>query len=247
VCKRIGVVRIVMKKEVKRPRDLYLDSKISLDYVKDSYRQSSEKITKRRKISSPGDLMVLSIITEEENTSMILPHLFVGGYCGFQDDIYSLASHGIQYVVNCSGKRRTPSTYPESFKFFEVEIDDCPSFDLSDSISTIIPIIQDAKVAGKKCLIYCNIGMSRSVSLALAYLVLSEGMSLIEAMELVKKKRRIASPNPGFMMQLIALEKTVNKSKGGQTTVDIVKYRHDRFGDISFFRDVENTLHRIGC
>lgn len=39
-------------------------------------------------------------------------------------------------------------------------------------------------------------GMSRSVSLALAYLIGVENMALIDAFRLVKSKRSIVAPNP---------------------------------------------------
>jgi len=77
--------------------------------------------------------------------------------------------------------------------------------------------------------------MSRSVSLAVAYLTAFEKMSLIEAMTHVKNCRRIASPNPGFMSQLITLERAADRKRGGDgsslPTVDIDLYRKDRFGE----------------
>mmetsp|Transcript_43866 Transcript_43866/g.86041 ORF Transcript_43866/g.86041 Transcript_43866/m.86041 type:complete len:241 (-) Transcript_43866:28-750(-) len=232
-----------MTTENKRLRYMYSESEGEVEGMTDDSCQSTKKIVKRRKIPKPDGLMVLSIITQEKNTSMILPYLYVGGYCGLQDEPYSLATHGIEFVVNCSDKSKPlPPPYSTPFTFYDVKLDDCPSCDLSEAISTVVPIIQNAKIKGKKCLIYCNIGMSRSVSLALAYLIVSEGMSLLKAMELMKTRRRIASPNPGFMMQLITLEKRMNEARGGFTTVDISKYRHDRFGDVSSFRQTNSTF-----
>lgn len=79
--------------------------------------------------------------------------------------------------------------------------------------------------------------MSRAVSVTVAYLIKYEQMTLLEAMSLVKSFRREASPNPGFMKQLIKFE--VQHQSNFATshdqpllvpTVDIDLYRMDRFG-----------------
>jgi len=174
------------------------------------------------------------------NISMILPHIFVGGCCGIQYDLNSLMNMGISVLINCSGRRQalSPKSLPEYFTYLDFDIKDEPSEDLSYAIAMAIPVIREAELEGKKCLIYCNIGMSRSISLVLAHLILSERMSLVEAMDLVKEKRRIASPNTGFMAQLIKLEKIITQTSGnkdGYTTIDLSLYRKDRFGMTSTY------------
>lgn len=73
--------------------------------------------------------------------------------------------------------------------------------------------------------------MSRSVSLVLAYLNACEKMTLHEALTHVRSVRRFASPNLGFMAQLISLEISLDKLKGGEgrRTIDFNKYVKDRF------------------
>lgn len=52
----------------------------------------------------------------------------------------------------------------------------------------------------------CRKGMSRSVSIVLAYLVLREDFSLQAAWRLIKTQRPVACPNTGFRRQLLQLE-----------------------------------------
>ena len=67
--------------------------------------------------------------------------------------------------------------------------------------------MDDAHSSGGKVLVHCVAGMSRSVSLVLAYLVQREPrMRLAEALRLVKQKRTVVSPNPCFMEQLARFE-----------------------------------------
>lgn len=56
-----------------------------------------------------------------------------------------------------------------------------------------------------KVLVHCLQGLSRSATLVLAFLIIKKGMSVTEAVELVRSKRRIY-PNDGFLQQLCDLE-----------------------------------------
>lgn len=51
-------------------------------------------------------------------------------------------------------------------------------------------------------LVNCVQGVSRSVSLIISYLILKNGIDYETALEIVSKKREIASPNLGFSIQL---------------------------------------------
>ncbi|OQV13404.1 hypothetical protein BV898_12356 [Hypsibius exemplaris] len=63
------------------------------------------------------------------------------------------------------------------------------------------------RLAGGRVLVHCLMGVSRSASVVLAYLVKYRGMSLEEAHELVRRQRPMISPNRGFWEQLSLFEK----------------------------------------
>lgn len=54
-------------------------------------------------------------------------------------------------------------------------------------------------------LVHCAVGVSRSASLVLAYLMIHHGFTLLQAINKVKERRWIF-PNRGFLKQLQALE-----------------------------------------
>lgn len=56
-----------------------------------------------------------------------------------------------------------------------------------------------------KVLVHCARGISRSAALVLAYLMLREGLTLVEAVEAVRSHRNIL-PNAGFLKQLSQLD-----------------------------------------
>lgn len=56
-----------------------------------------------------------------------------------------------------------------------------------------------------KVLVHCQVGVSRSATLVLAYLMLKQNLTLVEAVCAVKDKRGVI-PNRGFLRQLIKLD-----------------------------------------
>lgn len=65
-----------------------------------------------------------------------------------------------------------------------------------------------------KLLVHCVMGRSRSATLFLAYLMICENMTLVDAIEQVKKRRRII-PNWGFLKQLRELDmQLLDRRKG---------------------------------
>lgn len=65
-------------------------------------------------------------------------------------------------------------------------------------------------------LVHCVRGVSRSASIILAYLILTRKMSYQDAEKLLRTKRPQASPNNGFMLQLINFDRRVNSRYEGQ-------------------------------
>lgn len=57
-----------------------------------------------------------------------------------------------------------------------------------------------------RVLVHCFMGVSRSATCALAFLMIKRGMSLTEALALVRSRRDI-HPNEGFLRQLQLLDR----------------------------------------
>lgn len=58
-------------------------------------------------------------------------------------------------------------------------------------------------------------GVSRSATLVLAFLMIVEGLSLVEAVAAVKPHRDIY-PNPGFLQQLRSLDMSLERERRRQ-------------------------------
>ena len=61
---------------------------------------------------------------------------------------------------------------------------------------------------GNSCLIHCAQGKSRSVAIAISFIAVADNISINSALSNVKKCRKMADPNPGFMDQLQTFERS---------------------------------------
>src|SRR4051794_23033696 len=69
-----------------------------------------------------------------------------------------------------------------------------------------------------KVYVHCRMGISRSATLVLAYLIMKRGLSAQEAVRTVRKHREII-PNQGFLKQLCELNELVLKKKAETDSV----------------------------
>ena len=72
-------------------------------------------------------------------------------------------------------------------------------------------ISSDLEENKQKILIHCICGVSRSVTILLAYIIKKYNYTPQYALKLVKKKRNIANPNSNFMKQLWTYYENNNK------------------------------------
>lgn len=59
---------------------------------------------------------------------------------------------------------------------------------------------------------FSRAGRSRSVSIAVAYVMHKKRIPLSQALQDIRKTRQCADPNPGFLKQLKCLEQSLNIS-----------------------------------
>ncbi|XP_034050039.1 dual specificity protein phosphatase 13-like [Thalassophryne amazonica] len=105
--------------------------------------------------------------------------------------------------MHCSGSH---DFYGSTVDYFGVPADDSPSFDLSRYFFPSAEYIQKAlDTAGARVFVHCAVGVSRSASLVLAYLMIYHRYSLLDAIYKIKERRWIF-PNRGFLKQLNTLE-----------------------------------------
>lgn len=93
--------------------------------------------------------------------------------------------------------------------FHRVAVHDEEDAPLLEHLPSCCQLIERVRLNGGCTLVHCNAGVSRSVSVCLAYLISCQHMSLRDAYARVKARRPMARPNVGFFKQLIEFEKEI--------------------------------------
>ncbi|AHA46198.1 dual specificity protein phosphatase [Insectomime virus] len=96
-----------------------------------------------------------------------------------------------------------PFAFPKhTYRGLIIKADDQPNVNLAQVFSKVASFCDECLKEDKKVLVHCMMGISRSSTCVIAYLMLKKGMSLRDAYNLVKNQRSCISPNPGFLAQL---------------------------------------------
>ncbi|XP_049916352.1 dual specificity protein phosphatase 13-like [Epinephelus moara] len=140
----------------------------------------------------------------------VQPRIYIGDMYAAKDK-RTLQVHRITHVLNAADGKYSVSTGPSFYRdtkitYHGVEAFDMPSFDLSPFFYPAANFIKNALSSPTgKVFVHCAMGISRSSTLVLAYLMIHENMTLVDAIKAVSANRNI-SPNSGFLEQLRALD-----------------------------------------
>ncbi|QRV75935.1 Dual specificity phosphatase, catalytic domain [Ceratobasidium sp. AG-Ba] len=90
----------------------------------------------------------------------------------------------------------------ETIRRHQIPLDDTEEQDVLSYLPATIAFIQNSLASGDGVLIHCMAGMSRSATIAAAYLMYSQGLDPKAALELIREVRPVIQPNPAFLHQL---------------------------------------------
>ncbi|KAK7603267.1 hypothetical protein V9T40_003266 [Parthenolecanium corni] len=140
------------------------------------------------------------------NISKLTNNLYLCGACALRADTFDKLN--ITCVINCTTREELPDPpLPDRIKTYRrIAVLDSSVTNLIHYFHEIADTIRKVSQEGGNILVHCVAGVSRSVSLCLAYLLKYHKMSLKEAYEYVERRRPCIKPNNSFFKQLIDFE-----------------------------------------
>ncbi|XP_052272354.1 uncharacterized protein LOC127872888 isoform X3 [Dreissena polymorpha] len=164
-------------------------------------RKSIEKVMGRdlKGYKSFIDTQMMEILGQMDAPSRILDYLYLGSEWN-ASNLEELQHNGVQHILNIS--REIDNFFPGILYYMNVrewDVDESPLMKYWESTHSFI---NKARDHGGKTLVHCKMGISRSASTVIAYLMKEKKWSLKEAFDYTKSKRSIVNPNNGFMEQL---------------------------------------------
>uniref|UniRef100_A0A3Q3LDR2 Dual specificity protein phosphatase n=2 Tax=Mastacembelus armatus TaxID=205130 RepID=A0A3Q3LDR2_9TELE len=138
----------------------------------------------------------------------VFPNLYIGNVAVAQNR-KTLHKLGITHVLNAAHSKQgsigDQSFYGNACIYFGIPAEDSDNFDLSQYFRPAADFIHKAlRCKDGKVLVHCIMGMSRSATLVLAYLMLRQCFSLKDALTHLIQKRAIY-PNRNFLSLLLKL------------------------------------------
>jgi protein-tyrosine phosphatase len=162
-------------------------------------------------LPSPSELCDTKDI-ENHPATQVLPHLYLGNMRD-ASDMAVLSRLNIRFILNVTAK--TPAyTLPDGFHYKHLDAADNGQQNLRQFFEEAFDFIDEAKGAGTGVLVHCQAGISRSPTIAVAYLMKHYPMAMGDAYKFVKTRRSIISPNLNFMGQLWEFEQGLREAGG---------------------------------
>ena len=111
----------------------------------------------------------------------------------------------LTHIMNISIEHNC--VFTEKIKYLHIELEDTEDVILKDHFDEAIHFMEIAlQNPSNRILVHCNLGISRSTTVILAYLMKTYNATLIEAFKFLRHRRPIVCPNIGFLKQLFDYE-----------------------------------------
>ncbi|XP_055025124.1 dual specificity protein phosphatase 26 [Misgurnus anguillicaudatus] len=172
---------------------------------------SSRSVQAEIDFTSPGlavmevERLLFSGKAINSDADEVWPKLYIGNM-DIAENLEKLRRCQFTHVLNCAHSSRRGSEIYKGMgiTYMGIEAHDTTTFDMSANFNTAAEFIHTALIGKGKILVHCHVGVSRSATIVLAYLMLKHNMTLVEAINTVKEGRGVI-PNRGFLRQLINL------------------------------------------
>ncbi|XP_043686511.1 dual specificity protein phosphatase 3 isoform X2 [Vespula pensylvanica] len=155
---------------------------------------------------------------QEIDCDEVYPGIYIGDAATAKNKSY-LKMLGITHLLNAAegktfGFVNTGKDYyvNTTIKYLGLSLADHPTVDISKYFHTAASFIDEAVSSNGKVFVHCMLGVSRSATCVLAYLMIKKDMLAVDAIRIVREKRDI-HPNYGFRSQLAQLDNQLRRQR----------------------------------
>ncbi|XP_076831183.1 dual specificity protein phosphatase 13A [Brachyhypopomus gauderio] len=186
------------------------------------FRASSEiRMTSQTNKDGVADIKALENILDTCKLDLtavdeVWPNLYIGNI-EIAQNRNALKKMGITHILNAAHSKQgsigDQGYYGSAFVYYGIPAEDSSKFDLSVHFRPACDFIHKAlKKKHGKVLVHCIMGVSRSSTLVLAYLMLHHHLTLRGAIQKVIQKRAIY-PNRNFLFLLLELDTQLQRKR----------------------------------
>ncbi|KAI4873801.1 hypothetical protein NFI96_008520 [Prochilodus magdalenae] len=156
------------------------------------------------------DNEMMVTMAQMDKPSKILDYLYLGSEWNAAN-FDELQKNNVGYILNVT--MEIDNFFPEAFTYMNVRVYDVEATDLLSHWNSTYRFISEARKNGQAVLVHCKMGVSRSASTVIAFLMKQQGWTLDHALNHVRERRPIVQPNEGFLRQLQTYSGILNASK----------------------------------
>jgi protein-tyrosine phosphatase len=182
-----------------------------------------------RLLSVLGLGLDFSVDLQESFFSQITPTLYLGARPN-RERVQELKSAGVTHVVSClmEDDRSQVAFLQQHFHHLFFGVHDGIHQDITETFSQFFDFAEAASASdpNAKLFVHCEVGVSRSATLAIALLMKTEAMSFFDALCRVRSKRFQVLPNIGFASQLQRLEHELQPQSVNSAPSSLAQYLH---------------------
>ncbi|KAI8093231.1 protein-tyrosine phosphatase-like protein [Halteromyces radiatus] len=131
------------------------------------------------------------------HSHLIIPRLYVGD-CISAQDLSELKENKISHIVSLGGFDYNHA----GIIYKNIHIEDLPKEMIIQHFNDTFDFIEEARSIGTGVLIHCQAGISRSATVAAAYMMRKGNIGYEQALTMIKIRRTMVAPNEGFLAQL---------------------------------------------
>ena len=132
------------------------------------------------------------------NYNPILEHIYIGNLFSGRDPEFI---KNLDCIVDLSSNY---AKHPPYIKYVGFDVEDDPLINIIPTCEKVFDFLSENK--GKRTLVHCIAGKSRSVAVVVYYIMRKYGLSFERSYMFVKSKRPVIAMNEGFYNQLKSLK-----------------------------------------